>query len=156
MVGCPYEIKEWLRQKTLICNSGNPLVSLNEALTTATWALGREVDQTGTAVHWTSRRALILIRPSAVRINLRVRSPVASRETPTTVLLRPDAGTARLVLNDTRWQTQTVRFRNSIWHRLSGMHSLEIEVSPVFIPDERFHNSDRRVLGVLMRVPEIW
>jgi hypothetical protein len=36
------------------------------------------------------------------------------------------------------------------------MHRLEIEVSPVFIPDERFHNGDQRVLGALMRVPQPW
>jgi hypothetical protein len=151
----PYEIKEWLRQKMAACKAGTEPAQLPEALTTATWALGRETDESGLPVHWTADRAVILFRRSATRTDVTIRSPVASRESPTTVLLRSDAGTFRVILNDTGWHTQTVRFKNSIGTVLSGMHRLNIGVSPVFVPNDRFRNGDRRVLGVLMRVPEL-
>jgi hypothetical protein len=105
-------------------------------------------------VHWTTDRAVILLRPSTLRANVTVRSPVASAHESATVVLHSTGGTVRLVLNDGAWHTQTVRFKRSIWTALSGMHRLEIGVAPVFIPDERFHNGDKRVLGVLMRVPQ--
>lgn len=152
----PYEIKEWLRQKPATCKAGQVPVPLDRALTTATWALGREVDETGTPVHWTSDRALVLIQPSVSRANVTVRSPAASKELPMTVLLHSDGGTGQIVLTDTGWHSQTVKFKHTLWTRIFGMHRLDIDVSPVFIPDERFHNGDKRVLGVLLRSPDLF
>ena len=150
----PYEIKEWLRQKPAACKAGQAPPALTEALTTVTWALGREIDETGVPVHWTKDHAVVLFPPSVSRAEVTVRSPVASKELPTTVMLRSGAAEARIVLTDGRWTTQTIKFKNSLWTTLSGSRRLDIEVSPVFIPDERFHNGDKRVLGVLMRSPE--
>jgi len=107
----PYEVKEWLRQKPATCKAAGVPVPLNEALTTATWALGRETDESGAPVHWTRDRAVVLLRPSTLRANVTVRSPVASKAETTTVVLHSDGGTVRLVLNDGAWHTQTVRFK---------------------------------------------
>jgi len=151
----PYEVKEWIRQKPEICKAGGTPAPLDAALTTATWALSREIDEAGVPVHWTSHHAVILLGPSASRANVTIRSPVASQAEPTTIVLRSGGGTVQLVLTDGDWHTQTVRLRNSMRTSLSGMHRLDVDVSPVFIPDEKFRNGDRRVLGVLMRVPEL-
>jgi hypothetical protein len=127
----PYEIKEWLRQKPATCKAGASLVPLNQALPTVTWALSREIDETGTPVHWTADRALVLLRPSASRANVMVRSPAASKDTPTTVVLDSDGGTVRV--EDDRWHTQTVcsRVRSdaAVRHASPGNR-----VNPVFIP----------------------
>jgi hypothetical protein len=149
----PHEVREWIRAKPAACKAGDP-VPLTQALATATWAYGRETDESGFPAHWTSDYAVVLMRPTVSRANVTVRSPIASTESPTTVTLDSDGGSYRLVLTDSGWHTQTVRMSSTLGTWLRGMHRLDVHVNPVFKPFERFRNNDTRILGVLMRVPE--
>lgn len=151
----PSEFKQWLRDKALGCRAGAPFVPLEKSIVSATYALGRETDETGSAVNWTRESAAVLLPDTATRANVTVRSPIASAAEPVVVLLRPVGGSAvRVELTDGNWHTQTVRFRGSMRTWLAGGHRLDIDVSPVFVPDQRFENGDKRVLGVLLRVVE--
>jgi hypothetical protein len=151
----PVEFKQWLGRKAAACKAGAPFTALEQGISSAIYALGRETDETGAAVNWTSDTGLVLLRGSATRADVTFRSPIASATEHVVVLLRADGGSAvRVELTDGNWHTQTVRFRRSLRAWLAGSHRLRISVSPVFVPDERFRNGDRRVLGVLVRAVE--
>jgi Dolichyl-phosphate-mannose-protein mannosyltransferase len=149
----PAEVRRWLAAKPQACKEH--LTPLPDALSIAVWAKGREIDETGVPAEWTSEHAVILVHERAERTNLTFRSPIASRDTPVTVQLTGAGAVYRIVLTDSSWHTQTVRFRSTLWTRLRRMHRLDVDVNPTFVPAERFHNGDPRTLGVLMRVPTV-
>jgi hypothetical protein len=150
----PAEVRDWIRRKPGTCHAGLSPEPMAGALASATWAYSLEIGEAGRPSHWTSDHAVVLLRRSTSRAEVSVRSPIASRDAPTSVVLRSSAGTVRITLDDTGWRTQTVRFRDSIWTTLRAMHRLDIEVSPVFVPADRFRNGDTRTLGVLMRITQ--
>lgn len=148
----PEEIRAWLRAKPDQCRAGTvrPLTTLPVVV----WARGRETDETGAAAEWTTDRALLLFSMGTPRVNITVRTPIAAGDAPSTVRIESGSSVYTIVLSDGDWHTQTIRFTSGLRGRLAGMSRVSLRVSPTFVPDERFHNGDRRVLGVLMKVPE--
>ncbi len=148
----PSEIRDWLRAKPAACAAGTA-AALSESVRTITWAHGPEIDETGAPAQWTSGRAVLLLPLASSRLDLTVRSPVASPGDPTTVVVEGDCTPYTWHLTNTGWHSQTIRLRPTWLARLRGMTRLTLRISPVFVPAERFRNDDRRVLGVLMRAP---
>jgi hypothetical protein len=148
----PEEIRAWLRAKPDQCRAGSvrPLTTLPVVV----WARGRETDETGAAAEWTTDRALLLFSTGTPRVNITVRTPIAAGDAPSTVRIESGSSVYTIVLSDGDWHTQTIRLTSGVRGRLAGMSRVSLRVSPTFVPDERFHNGDRRVLGVLMKVPE--
>jgi hypothetical protein len=148
----PPEIQDWLRAKPAACREGR-LVPLPDALTTATWAYGADVDEQGRRSQWTSDHAVVLVRPRAAELRVGVWRPDAYGDRPVTVRVRGGAAdvTSRLTTSD--WQAVTVPLGSSGGHWRPGMRRLDLYISPTFVPAEVDPASaDRRHLGVRIRI----
>jgi len=147
----PPEIQAWLRMKGAACRAGS-LIPLPDALTSATWAYGVELDEQGRRFQWTSEHALMMVAPETRSVRLDVRRTNASDQAPTTVQLRSGGSEVTLTLTSPEWQTADVAIHATSGSLLRRMHRVDIDVSPAFIPnDVDASNPDRRQLGVQIR-----
>lgn len=147
----PPEIQAWLRGKAAACRAGT-LIPLPNALPSATWAYGVELDEQGRRFEWTAEHALMMVAPGLTSVRLEIRRTNASDQAPATVRLRSGGSDVSLTLTSPEWQTADVQVRSTIGSWLRRMHRVDIDVSPAFIPnDADASNPDRRHLGVQIR-----
>jgi hypothetical protein len=150
----PDEIQAWLRVKPDACKTATP-APLIEALETITWAYGFQKDELGRTVQWTSERAVILSAPRTSRLIIAVRQPGLPPGEPVTVTVRGPSGDVKTKLMTPDWRVLTVPLAPTWRSWLQGMHRIDLDISPTFVPAERDRsNQDRRPLGVELRIIE--
>ena len=74
VVVVPTEIQAWLRAKPGSCATGGA-TPITHTVSTATWALGSEVDEHGDVFQWTSGRSVVMVRAAAARLTVALRRP---------------------------------------------------------------------------------
>jgi hypothetical protein len=151
----PPEIQEWLHGKADACRAGT-LVPLPAALDTATWGFGPELDEAGQRYQWTSTHTVMFVTPRARSVSLALRRTNGTGSVPTKVQVSASGSATKLTMTNAEWQFVTVNLSPNWRTRLRGMHWVDIEVSPAFVPSQSDPtNHDSRQLGVQLRVVNI-
>lgn len=148
----PVEIQDWLHAKDAACGAGT-LVPLPAALDTATWGFGPETDEAGQRYQWTSTHSVMFVTPRARHVSLALRRTNGSGLVPVIVTVQGGGSTTRLKVTNAEWQFVTLNLSPSWRTRLRGMHWVDIDVTPAFVPSRADPESrDNRQLGVQLRV----